>query len=580
MTLDHRPLSVLSLAVALTLGAFAHAQNDATQSTGATISGAVVPATKPLAADRAKGAASVTVDHCKEWLGTLASPEFEGRQTGFPGFQMAADLVAAHFKKLGLEARGEDGTYFQTVPWTTSTPIAEKTFVSFTKNGKEVLRIPAERLTGRASADATSAGDVVLLTVIPPKVEAGGGRRMRVPEIAGLNDLDVAGKAVVLYMVTDGSDATSVAMARFGVQRGLAGKNAAIVLVAQSDAVSGGLRGRSGPGRGTGRGVTGGRRAPLDATFGGDDLQALLAAAGLDATALSGNKKNETRDLALALPLPLHAEVNVALEEIQGPAMNVWAVLPGSDPKLKDEYVVIGSHLDHVGMGGGLHPGADDDASGTTGVLAVSTMFVNNPIKPRRSVVFLCFCGEEDGLIGSRYFATNPPIPLEAIAAELQMDMIGRDEEENREGDRGEKAEDNVNSLHLVGTQKLAPALHELCLAKNETAGFAIEYDQEGMFGRSDHANFARMGVPIAFFFTGLHKDYHETTDTPDKINFPKLLRVANYVYDIAFDLAQADDRPVVDRALWNAYRGKGRDEPAAPVSGTDEPAGKRDGDK
>ena len=548
-----RPLPALSLAAALTLGAFVHAQNDA----------AGAPSSKPLPADRAKGAAAVSIDDCKGWLYTLASPEFEGRQTGFPGFQKAADYVAAHFKKLGLQARGEDGTYFQTVPWTTSTPVAEKTFLSFTKDGTEVLRIPAERLAGRASADAASEGDVVLLTVVPPKVEAAnadGRRRMQVPEIAGLDQVDVTGKTVVLYLVTDQADPTSLAMARFGVQRSLAGKNPAIVLIAQKEAVNGGLRGRSGPGRGTGRAVTGGRRAPLDATFGGDDLQALLAAGGLDPSALNGAK--------MATPLPLKATVSVALEEVQGPAMNVWAVLPGSDPKLKDEYVVIGSHLDHVGLGGGLHPGADDDASGTTGVLAVSTMFVNNPIKPKRSILFLCFAGEEDGLVGSRFFSNNPTIPLEAIVSELQMDMIGRNEEENREGDRGEKAEDNVNTLHLVGTQKLAPMLHELCLAKNETAGFDIEYDQEGMFGRSDHANFARMGVPIAFFFTGLHKDYHETTDTPDKINFPKLLRIANYVYDIAFDLAQMDGRPLIKPELWEAYRGKGRDEPAAPLEG------------
>ena len=163
----------------------------------------------------------------------------------------------------------------------------------------------------------------------------------------------------------------------------------------------------------------------------------------------------------------------------------------------------------------------------------------------------------------------NPPIPLEAIVAELQMDMIGRDEEANAESrttaERNEKAEDNRDTLHLVGTRKLAPALHELCLAKNEQAGFVIEYDQEGMFGRSDHANFARMGVPVAFFFTGLHRDYHQTTDTPDKIHYEKLLRVASYVYDIAFDLAQADDRPLIDPELWAGMRGKGSEEPAAP---------------
>lgn len=147
--------------------------------------------------------------------------------------------------------------------------------------------------------------------------------------------------------------------------------------------------------------------------------------------------------------------------------------------------------------------------------------------------------------------------------------MIGRCEEEARDGIRqvnqGETAEQNKNSLHLVGTQKLAPALHALCLAKNATAGFDLEYDQESMFGRSDHANFARHGVPIAFFFTGLHRDYHQPTDTPDKIDYPKLLRVATYVYDIAYELATQPGRPQIDPELWQVYRGKAHDEPAAP---------------
>jgi len=264
----------------------------------------------------------------------------------------------------------------------------------------------------------------------------------------------------------------------------------------------------------------------------------------------------------------LQGTVMVSMTETQAPAMNVWAVLPGSDPKLRDEYVVIGSHLDHLGRrGDSISPGADDDGSGTTGVMAVSTMFAKNPQRPARSILFVCFSGEESGLVGSGFFAQNCPIPLSSIVAELQMDMIGRDEEENVEGNKGEKAEDNKKSLHLIGTQKLAPALHELCIGKNEAAGFEIEYDQEGMFSRSDHANFARMGVPIAFFFTGLHRDYHRTTDTPDKIHYEKLLRVASYVYDIAFELATQPQRPLVDPELWKKYRGKGSEQPAAPLA-------------
>jgi Zn-dependent M28 family amino/carboxypeptidase len=202
-------------------------------------------------------------------------------------------------------------------------------------------------------------------------------------------------------------------------------------------------------------------------------------------------------------------------------------------------------------------------------------MFAKNKARPQRSVLFVCFSGEERGLLGSNYFVDNCPIPLSAIVAELQMDMIGRDEEEARDGrrliNRGEKAEHNRNTLHLVGTEKLAPQLHQACLAANQRAGFDLEYDHEDMFGRSDHANFAEQGVPVAFFFTGLHMDYHQPSDTPDKIHYEKLLRVAGYVYDIAFELANQDARPAIDPQLWDAFRNsrEGRrspEQPAAPL--------------
>lgn len=513
-----------------------------------------------LPGDRLAGGGAATVEDCKKWLYTLASPEFEGRGTGQPGFQKAADFVAAHFKSLGLEARGENGTCFQNVPWSESKIDAQKTFLAFARDGKEVLRVPAERLTGSASAALAASGDVVLLVVDAPAAPEGNAQGFAVPQIPGLADLDVKGKVVVAYCKTKEQGPGANAGVRFAVQQGLAGKEAAALLFAQDAKAEGGMRGGRGTTRRTNPAAAGRSRQPLAATFGGDDLDLVLKAGAVDRAVLEGT--------VLAHPVALQAEVSVVITEGQAPAMNVWAVLPGSDPKRKDEYVVIGSHLDHLGRRGDSYwPGADDDGSGTTGVMAVAQMFAKNPVRPARSILFVCFCGEEDNLVGSGFFAQNCPIPLSAIAAELQMDMIGRDEEENVEGNKGEKAEDNRKSLHLIGTQKLAPALHELCLQKNATTGFEIEYDQEGMFSRSDHANFAKMGVPIAFFFTGLHRDYHRTTDTPDKIHYEKLLRVASYVYDIAFELATASERPMIDPVLWQKYRGKGSEQPAAPMS-------------
>ena len=534
-----------------------------------------------LAADRAPGAAAVDVAQCKQWLHTLAGPEFEGRGTGQPGYEKAANYVAAHFKALGLEARGENGTYFQNMPWTMTAVDATKSTLEFLANGKVVHSIPVDRLTGTCSSNFEATGDVVFvrptLTTVEPAANDGqaGGRRPRASvKVEGLDGAELKGKVVVVNLPPS-DDRMAAAMGRFAVIRELQGKECAVVLFAQKDAVSGGLRGRGGMGRGGGnRAAAGAGRSPFDGTFGGDDFTKLFTAAGSSVDGL--------QQMPATTAMPLQCKVHLEVAETQAPAMNVFAVLPGSDPQKKDEYVVIGSHLDHLGRNGDrISPGADDDGSGTTGVMAVAQMFAKNPQKPARSVLFVCFSGEESGLLGSGHFAKNCPIPLSSMVAELQMDMIGRDEEENMEGDKGEKAEDNRNSLHLIGTKKLAPALHDLCMAKNGTAKFDLEWDQEGMFSRSDHANFAKYGVPIAFFFTGLHKDYHQTTDTPDKIHYEKLLRVAQYVYDIGFELGVQNGRPEIDSALWAKYSGKAGKEPAAPMSaGAKSDAGKPDGGK
>jgi hypothetical protein len=518
----------------------------------------------PLAEDRAKGAATVALEHCKEWLGTLAGPEFEGRGTGQPGYQKAADYVAAHFKALGLEARGEGGTYFQHVPWTMLKVDAEKSFVRFAAGGAEVLTIPAARLSGTVSSALTASGDCVLLALDVPEAPArdAGVRQQQMPRIAGLDDLELTDKVVVVYLRQQGDRPHP--MGHFAATTALQGKGAAAILFAQTEPVASGLVGRGGRRGGGGGTARTGNRRPAQPTFGGRDLDKLLAALDLTADALKA--------LPTATPLKLQAELAIEVQEAPAPAMNVFAVLPGSDPAKKDEYVVVGSHLDHLGKNGDrVFPGADDDASGTTGVMAVAQMLAKNPVRPARSVLFVCFAGEESGLLGSAHFADNCPVPLASIVAELQMDMIGRDEEESAE-DRGsgEKAEDNRNSLHLVGTKKLAPALHELCLERNGVAAFDLEWDHEGMFGRSDHANFARKGVPVAFFFTGLHRDYHQPSDTPEKIHYEKLLRVARYVYDITFELAMQPGRPEIDPELWAEYRKSERNRPpetpAAPL--------------
>jgi Peptidase family M28 len=497
-----------------------------------------------LPADRKQGGDAVSVEEAKKWLHHLAGPELAGRGTGQPGFQLAAEYVRDHFKALGLEP-GANGEWFQVMPWTAREPKVDATSVTFEAGDKKLV-VPGGRLSGSANASTSASGEAVLLVW---------------DEGEDLEDADVQGKVVVITFpptteAAEGRRARSNAMRRqFQAVRAVQGKGAAAIVFANKGAVGGGLVGSSGPGAGNPAARARGRM-PTTLTFGGEDFDGLMELTGLKELPPAG-----------VHALKAKASVEVVVEEKPAPAYNVCGLLKGSDPKLAAEYVVIGSHLDHLGReNGNVYPGADDDGSGTTGVMAVSQMFAKNGTKPARSVMFVCFCGEEKGLLGSRHFADNLPIPAESIVAELQMDMIGRDEEENMEGDVGELAENNRNTVHLIGTKQLAPALHELCLQRNEIAGLDIEWDQEGMFSRSDHANFARLGIPIAFFFTGLHRDYHQTTDTPDKIHYEKLLRIARWVYDIGFELGTQAGRPEIDPTLWEKYRGKGRATPAAPM--------------
>ncbi len=382
---------------------------------------------------------------------------------------------------------------------------------------------------------------------------------IREADATGLDKLDLKGRIVLVYLPEGtGNDRQSYSTMR-RIQSNLRKADPAALAIVDDAQATGELIGTSGATGGRNRVFRGRNLMPNSLYVSTATLDTILEASG------TSREQIGEEDFLIKLP-KLSAQLDIKIAETDAPAYNVIGVLPGSDPKLAKEYVVIGSHLDHLGRRNNTYyPGADDDASGSTGVLAVSQMFAKNPTRPRRSILFVTFCGEEMGLRGSDYFARNPPIPLSSIVAELQMDMIGRDEESNNE-----KAEDNLNSLHLIGTQKLSKDLHDLCIQRNKDfAGFDYEWDEEDVFYRSDHWSFAKFGVPIAFFFTGFHADYHKATDTPDKINYAKLHRIAKLVYDIGFELAQQDQRPLIDPQRWTSLQRKASGKPAAPLRKT-----------
>ena len=290
------------------------------------------------------------------------------------------------------------------------------------------------------------------------------------------------------------------------------------------------------------------------------------------------------------------------------PARNVIGIIPGSDSALRGEYVAIGAHNDHLGLravgpldhdslrafnimanriveartyatpgspGGGLTPaerasihvnvdslrrirpprmdsiynGADDDGSGSVGALEIAEAFAKSGIRPRRSLIFVWHTGEEAGLMGSRYFTDNPTVPRDSIVAQLNMDMIGR-------GGAFDFVGGGPTYLQLVGSRRLSTELGDIVEAVNrsEPTPLALDYafdangHAERIYCRSDHYEYARYGIPITFFTTGLHMDYHQLTDEPQYIDYEHMRKVAQLVHDVALRVGDLDHRLVVDK--------------------------------
>jgi RpiB/LacA/LacB family sugar-phosphate isomerase len=231
-------------------------------------------------------------------------------------------------------------------------------------------------------------------------------------------------------------------------------------------------------------------------------------------------------------------------------AANILAYLPGTDEILASEVVVITSHYDHIGIvDGKINNGADDDGSGTVAVLEIAEAFMEahkNGHGSRRSVLFMNVVGEEKGLLGSEWYSDNPVYPLENTVANLNIDMIGRVDEEH---------EGNNNYIYLIGSDKLSSELHEISeKANTDYVGLELDYtfnapdDPNRFYYRSDHYNFAKHGIPVIFYFSGVHEDYHAPGDDFEKIMYGKTARIARLVYHTAWELLNRDEKITVDK--------------------------------
>jgi hypothetical protein len=538
--------------------------------------GARVAAGAPSAHFAAERAAAerITAEGMKEILYTIASDEYAGRDTPSPGQDKAAQFIADHLKKLKVKPAGDKGSYFQRIALTKTEVDREH---STAQLGDRSFKIGADFLPGgRASGEAEAS-----------VVYAGYGWVIRSRNVNPYEGLDVRDRIVVVS--GDGAappPGVAVSSLRAGDWESpvsYARKNGARALVlvprnferrwrfgafriAQPSYAVPRLEGvTSDEEEGQPADPTAGlvsiipSRAMLDELFAGEPLD---GAGVLNAAQAAAAPAEQPRAFALKAGKRLRLSLKLSVTEAS--TQNVVGVLEGRDSKLKREYVALGAHYDHVGAnGGGCRPvgadsicnGADDDGSGTTGLLAMAEAFSKGP-RPRRSILFVWHTGEEKGLWGSDYFTRYPTVPLTQVVAQLNIDMIGRSK---KEGDTNpaNKMLTGPDEIYVIGSRMMSTQLGELNEAVNReylNLKYNYHYDEpndpERLYSRSDHYNYAKRGVPIIFYFDGVHEDYHRPTDSPDKIDYQKMQSIARTVFILASELANAPARPVVDKQL------------------------------
>jgi hypothetical protein len=443
-------------------------------------------------------------------IGFLASDALEGRDTPSPGLEAAAAYISSEFHRIGLEPAGDNGTWLQRWPYTTRS--VDFAGVRFDLNGQP-LAFRSDYFVQPSTRAAFTGGITLVGTSIQPddiRRRALAGRAAMVAPTAALNNqalgrlraaADSAGAGALIIVLPENVDAAAIAAE---AARGRAPGVIPVFFLRRDRA----------------REIV---RATENRSF--DEL------ARDDSPVRMVNLSGANASFAAPMTEVVHRPPNVV------------GILRGSDPVLRNEYVVFSAHIDHTGIcaptaADRICNGADDDASGTSAIMELAEAYAMLPVKPRRSMVFLGVSGEEKGLLGSAYYADNPTVPIENIAANVNLDMIGRN---------------NPDSVVVIGQtySSLGPLLQRVN-AQQPALRMTVSDDlwpDQRFFFRSDHFNFARREVPAIFFFTGTHEDYHRPSDTVDKIDLDKITRITRLIFHYGLAIANDDQRPQWDPA-------------------------------
>ncbi len=516
---------------------------------------------------------AITAGDLMTRLYVFAADSMLGRQTGTAGNVKATNYLAAEARRIGLEPAGAGGGYFQEVPLV---------FVAPDPRGRLTL----------AGAALTPGRDFVLLPGVPFLPFSSSFALPTTPAIYGgivgdttrtLRPEQAAGRVVVLAPPMVDGRPSSRFMSEPPPRGSLAG--AAVLAVAALDLVPAGMLRDFG------------RRLAVAGSIG--------APRGLPGAVLLGSAAAEQifgKPLGRLEVGDTGAVLGGALrwieEPLPYPARNVVAILPGRDPRLARQYVALMAHSDHLGSGvpmlhdslaafdrvmypagsarvdaiptpeqraridalgdslrrlwperrDSIYNGADDDGSGSVALLEIAEYLAAGP-RPKRSVLFVWHAAEEMGVFGSRWFTDHPTVPRDSIVAAMNLDMIGRGEP-GAAGDAGVRGD-----VGVVGRDRLSRELGRIVAARarRDRVALDLRFDAPGQphepYCEDDHYNYARFGIPVAYFFTGKHADYHQLTDEPQYIDYPHLARLTGYIADLGADLANLDHRPLVDGA-------------------------------
>lgn len=453
-----------------------------------------------------KYAATITPTDLEEHLSVLASDEYEGRETAMPGQKKAALYIENHFKNIGLKPGVNESSYQQSFPVVLKDP--SKVYVSLGDMKLEFL----EEFYYLGNLKDTLYANIEL-------IELGYG----VDDVnySDYSGIDVKGKFIV---VKDGIPADVEVAASWGSYRNkltVAFEHGALGMITiQSDFSS--------------------RMEQIRAFVQNPRMQ--LHDKGKQQYIYSMPNLYLSDSLWSTLKMEdLKISMSVETNEMLA-SENVLGFLEGSD--LKDEIVVITAHYDHIGYDNGkICNGADDDGSGTVSLLEIAEAFSlakEDGKGPRRSILFMTVSGEEKGLLGSEYYSENPVYALENTVVDLNIDMIGRKD----------SLHNNDQYVYLIGADRISKDLHYISERVNkELIHFELDYtynkedDPNHFYYRSDHYNFAKHNIPVIFYFSGVHEDYHKPTDDVEKILFPKLAKTAQLVFYTAWEIANRTER-------------------------------------